>query len=56
MNPQFKHVALVGTGAMGQGIAQLCAQAGSIVYLFDTQEGAAHRARTRLESQWLKLV
>jgi 3-hydroxybutyryl-CoA dehydrogenase len=56
MNPQFKHVALVGTGAMGQGIAQLCAQAGSNVYLFDTQEGAAQRARTRLESQWLKLV
>jgi 3-hydroxybutyryl-CoA dehydrogenase len=56
MTPQFKSVALVGTGAMGQGIAQLCAQAQSAVYLFDTQEGAADRALSRLQSQWTKLV
>lgn len=56
MTPQFKRVALVGTGAMGQGIAQLCAQAGSLVYLFDTQEGAAERARSKLHAQWKKLV
>ena len=56
MQPQFKHIALVGTGAMGQGIAQLCAQAGSVVHLFDKQEGAAQRARTQLESLWLKMA
>ena len=44
VQPEFKKVALVGTGAMGMGIAQICAQSGSVVYLFDTRPGAAEEA------------
>ncbi|GHE20593.1 3-hydroxyacyl-CoA dehydrogenase NAD-binding domain-containing protein [Halomonas urumqiensis] len=38
-------VAVVGAGTMGQGIAQLCAQAGWPTLLYDVAEGAATRAR-----------
>lgn len=41
-------IAVIGTGAMGAGIAQLCAQAGFTVRLYDVQAGAAHTARERL--------
>ena len=41
-------IAVIGTGAMGAGIAQLCAQAGFNVRLYDVQAGAAHKARDRL--------
>lgn len=56
MKPLYKTVGLVGTGAMGRGIAQLAAQAGSTVKLFDTQSGAADKARDALAVQWDKLV
>ena len=52
----YKIVGIVGTGAMGQGIAQLAAQAGSRVRLMDAQPGAADKARDALHSQWDKLV
>ena len=52
----YKHVAIIGTGAMGRGIAQICAQAGSTVYLFDSKEGAALEASKKLTEQWEKLV
>ena len=42
--PTFNKVGLIGTGAMGQGIAQLSAQAGAQVLLLDTREGAAQQA------------
>lgn len=48
-------LAVVGTGVMGQGIAQIAAQAGVQVRLFDVQEGAALRARTALRATWAKL-
>lgn len=38
-------VGIVGTGAMGRGIAQICAQAGLSVKLFDVVSGAAEAAR-----------
>ena len=38
-------VAVIGAGAMGGGIAQVAAQAGHPVRLFDTRIGAAERAR-----------
>jgi 3-hydroxybutyryl-CoA dehydrogenase len=38
-------VAVIGAGAMGCGIAQVAAQAGHCVRLFDTRLGAAERAR-----------
>ena len=41
---------------MGRGIAQIAAQAGSTVKLFDTQAGAADKARDALAAQWDKLV
>lgn len=38
-----KTVAVIGAGTMGAGIAQVAAQAGHPVLLFDAQEGAAQR-------------
>ncbi|OOG39787.1 3-hydroxyacyl-CoA dehydrogenase [Polaromonas sp. A23] len=52
----YNTVGVIGTGAMGQGIAQIAAQAGSTVKLFDTQAGATDRARDALAAQWDKLV
>lgn len=46
MNMRFDPIGIVGAGAMGRGIAQIAAQAGSTVYLFDTEHGAADAART----------
>ena len=56
MNPRYKTVGIVGTGAMGRGIAQLAAQSGSLVRLFDAQTEAAGKARDALLIQWDKLV
>ena len=56
MHPQFATVGIVGVGAMGRGIAQLAAQAGSRVLLVDSQVGAAERAQSDLFSQWEKLL
>jgi 3-hydroxybutyryl-CoA dehydrogenase len=47
---------IVGTGAMGRGIAQIAAQAGCRVLLLDSREGAAAEAKGTLEKQWNKLV
>ncbi|MDW5441632.1 3-hydroxyacyl-CoA dehydrogenase [Polaromonas sp. SM01] len=56
MKPLYTTVGIVGTGAMGRGIAQLAAQAGSLVKLFDTQIDATGKAREALGTQWDKLV
>ncbi|MBT9549563.1 MAG: 3-hydroxyacyl-CoA dehydrogenase [Hydrogenophaga sp.] len=56
MQPTFQHVGIVGTGAMGRGIAQMAAQAGSSVLLFDMQPGAADTARQALADTWEKLT
>ena len=55
MQPQFQTTGIVGTGAMGRGIAQLAAQAGSTVILYDNQPDAAARAQADVFSQWDKL-
>ncbi|WP_426215506.1 3-hydroxyacyl-CoA dehydrogenase [Pseudomonas sp. DWRC2-2] len=47
---------LVGTGVMGAGIAQIAAQAGVVVRLFDAREGAAQSARDNLSGTFAKLV
>jgi len=52
----FHTTGLVGTGAMGRGIAQMAAQAGSQVLLYDTQPGAAEAARSALQTTWATLV
>ena len=54
--PEFTTVGLVGTGAMGRGIAQIAAQAGAVVRLFDTQADAVAKAQAALGAQWDKLA
>jgi 3-hydroxybutyryl-CoA dehydrogenase len=55
MTVQFSNVGIIGAGAMGRGIAQIAAQAGSQVLLLDSFEGAAHRGRDAIVAQWQKL-
>lgn len=43
-NPSFRQVGLVGAGTMGQGIAQVCAQAGATIRLYDKGAGRAQEA------------
>jgi 3-hydroxybutyryl-CoA dehydrogenase len=52
----FENTAVVGTGAMGRGIAQIAAQAGSTVWLYDAQPAAVEAARASLVEQWEKLA
>jgi 3-hydroxybutyryl-CoA dehydrogenase len=56
MTTTFSHVGIVGTGAMGRGIAQIAAQSGSTVYLYDKQPGAVASAQSALLAVWDKLV
>lgn len=55
MDTAYRVVGVVGAGAMGRGIAQIAAQAGSTVKLFDTAPGAAAKAREAVYAQWDKL-
>ena len=55
MTVSFQKVAVIGAGAMGRGIAQIAAQAGSQVWLYDTQPEAIARARVAVFQQWDKL-
>ena len=48
MTTTFSNVGIVGAGAMGRGIAQIAAQAGSTVWLYDTQPAAIEAARGML--------
>jgi len=56
MTVTFPKVAVVGAGAMGRGIAQIAAQAGSIVRLYDTQLQAVEKARAEISSQWSRML
>lgn len=47
---------IVGTGIMGRGIAQIAAQAGIQVLLFDAQPNAANAARDFISSTFAKLT
>lgn len=49
-------IGIVGAGAMGRGIAQIAAQAGRDVLLFDMNAQAVEAARGHLEAMWGKLV
>ncbi len=55
MTPIFQKVAVIGAGAMGRGIAQIAAQAGSQVWLYDTQTAAVTKALDAVYQQWDKL-
>ncbi len=46
--PRDAEVGVIGAGAMGVGIAQLAAQAGHRVHLFDTRMGAADQAKVAI--------
>jgi len=48
-------LAVVGTGVMGRGIAQVAAQAGILVMLHDSRPGAAREAKDAISSQLRKL-
>ena len=49
-------VGVAGAGAMGRGIAQIAAQAGLRVKLFDTNPSALNAARDALTSTWTMLA
>lgn len=51
----FSKIGVVGTGAMGRGIAQIAAQAGSEVRLLDSMAGAAEQAKQALVAQWQRM-
>jgi 3-hydroxybutyryl-CoA dehydrogenase len=55
MTPVFQQVSVIGAGAMGRGIAQIAAQSGSQVWLYDTQSEAVRKARESVFAQWDKL-
>ena len=56
MNSIFSTVGVCGTGAMGQGIAQMAAQAGSQVLLFDAMPERASQAQQAIAAQWQKML
>ena len=56
MTITFNKVGVVGVGAMGQGIAQMAAQAGAQVHLFDTQAPAVEKAIRAITQQWQKML
>lgn len=51
----YNNVGVAGAGAMGRGIAQIAAQAGSNVRLYDTQAEAVAKAIAELGAQWDRL-
>lgn len=52
----IKTIGVIGAGAMGRGIAQIAAQAGLDVLLFDLNAEAVHAARQSLRQVWDKLA
>lgn len=56
MANEFNCVGVVGAGAMGRGIAQMAAQAGCKVRLFDMAEAALHSARASIDAQWVRMA
>ena len=55
-NSTIQSLGIVGTGAMGRGIAQIAAQAGLAVSLFDTNAQAVAAARQYLQDTFAKLA
>ncbi|MCF5241807.1 3-hydroxyacyl-CoA dehydrogenase [Pseudomonas syringae] len=56
MTREINLMAVVGAGVMGTGIAQIAAQAGVEVLLFDNRDGAAQAALDTLKQTFDKLV
>ena len=55
MTYDIKKVAIIGTGVMGSGIAQLFAQAHFSTVLYDAQQGSAQLAKDKLSQTFEKL-
>ncbi len=53
---EIQTIGVVGAGAMGRGIAQIAAQAGLRVRLYDTSADAVAAARESLRQTWDKLA
>ncbi len=47
----IKKIAIIGAGTMGQGIAQICAQAGYDVLLYDAKSDVTQEALARIEQR-----
>jgi 3-hydroxybutyryl-CoA dehydrogenase len=56
MQTVFSAIAVLGAGAMGRGIAQIAAQAGSQVWLFDAQSEMVLKSIETLAAIWDKQV
>jgi 3-hydroxybutyryl-CoA dehydrogenase len=54
--PRETIVAVIGTGAMGAGIAQVAAAAGHLVRLLDAREGAAAKAAESIAANFKRLA
>jgi 3-hydroxybutyryl-CoA dehydrogenase len=54
--PPHSTIAVIGSGAMGAGIAQVAATAGHQVLLFDTRTGAADKAIAQIGATYARLV
>jgi 3-hydroxybutyryl-CoA dehydrogenase len=54
--PPGVEIGVIGAGAMGAGIAQIAAQAGHRVHLFDTRMGAADAAQARIAATFTTLA
>ncbi len=53
---KIQKVGIIGAGAMGQGIAQIAAQANLEVYLFDVNTEAVAKAQAQLTAIWERQV
>src|SRR5258706_7662063 len=49
-------LAVIGTGVMGRGIAQIAAQAGIRVLMYDSRPGAAREAKESVSAQLVRLA
>jgi 3-hydroxybutyryl-CoA dehydrogenase len=49
-------IAVIGAGAMGQGIVQVSVQGGMPVYIFDLKEGGADAAKAAIKKRLERLV
>jgi len=52
---KFSHIAVCGAGQMGSGIAQVAAQTGLHVFLYDSQSAALEKAKVGIEKSLTKL-
>jgi 3-hydroxybutyryl-CoA dehydrogenase len=55
-SPLYQRIAIIGAGAMGRGIAQIAAQTGAVVLMFDLTPEAAANAKATIENQWTKMA